>query len=259
MAYPGNVGGNIALPFGGQVIANIDGLAIFEAPTLVGVTPIKVFGGSLGFGVGMPVGYLKVDATLASLAASDEVFTVGDPVATAFLGWHAGNFHWSLGTLVNIPIGDYQEGEIANVALHRWGVDVTAGVTWLHPELGLDLSAAVGISFNGENEATDYDSGNEFHFEAAATKNFTEAFSLGIAGYYNHQLTEDTGAGAVLGPNKGEVAAIGGLAGYNFLVGKHPVSTRIKYFHEFDVTNRLEGDAVFLTLATPLWVAGHEP
>jgi hypothetical protein len=59
----------------------------------------------------------------------------------------------------------------------------------------------------------------------------------------------------VLGPFEGEVAAIGGTAGFNFQVGKLPVSTRLKYYHEFDVTNRLQGDAGFLTVSMPLWVA----
>jgi hypothetical protein len=30
------------------------------------------------------------------------------------------------------------------------------------------------------------------------------------------------------------------------------VSTRIKYFHEFAVENRAQGDAVFLTVSIPL-------
>jgi hypothetical protein len=31
-----------------------------------------------------------------------------------------------------------------------------------------------------------------------------------------------------------------------------PVSTRIKYFHEFATENRAEGDAVYLTVSIPL-------
>ncbi|MGO7845172.1 transporter, partial [Rhizobium johnstonii] len=52
--------------------------------------------------MGAPVveGYVRYLAAL--------VFTVGDPVLGALLGWESGNFHWQTGLLVNVPIGDYQ-------------------------------------------------------------------------------------------------------------------------------------------------------
>ena len=39
-----------------------------------------------------------------------------------------------------------------------------------------------------------------------------------------------------------------------FQLGKIPVSSSLKYFHEFDVKNRLEGDAGFLSFTMPLSV-----
>lgn len=41
-----------------------------------------------------------------------------------------------------------------------------------------------------------------------------------------------------------------------FLCGKIPVSTEVKYFHEFVVENRVQGDAGFVTVSLPLPV-GH--
>jgi len=43
----------------------------------------------------------------------------------------------------------------------------------------------------------------------------------------------------------------------NFQVGKIPVAANLKYFREFDVKNRIEGDSGYLTLTMPLSVAGH--
>jgi hypothetical protein len=252
--YQGDIGGNIRLPIGGQIIANVDAFLVFNAPTFIGVTPYEILGGRLGFGAIVPFGYSDINATIGPFSIEDEVFTVGDPLATAFLGWDAGNVHWSFGTLVNFPIGDYQEGQIAQIALHRWGVDFTGAMTWLDPQLGLELSVAAGFTINGENDFTDYDSGNEFHFEGAAMKYLNQHVNFGIAGYYYHQITGDSGSGARLGPFEGEVAAIGGIAGFNFELGHLPVQTRVKYFHEFDAVNRLEGDAVYLTASMPLWV-----
>ncbi len=47
------------------------------------------------------------------------------------------------------------------------------------------------------------------------------------------------------------------MANLNLMLGKIPVTTSLKYFHEFDVRNRLEGDSGFLTVTIPLSVAGQ--
>lgn len=252
--YHGEAGGNIQFPFGGNIISNVDATAVFELPTIVGITPWEILGGRVGFSATIPVGSLDVDAQIGRFGISDDIFTVGDPVAAAMIGWNAGNFHWTLGTLVNFPIGDYQEGEIANIAFHHWGTDVNGALTWLDPQLGIDLSAAAGLTFNDENHATDYETGTEFHLEWAASKMFSPQFNAGLVGYYYNQVTGDSGDGARLGPFEGEVVALGATAGLNFQLGKLPVSTRLKYYHEFDATNRLEGDAGYFTVAMPLWV-----
>ncbi|MDE1154717.1 MAG: transporter [Acidobacteriaceae bacterium] len=253
--YSGDLGGNKALPSGGRLAVGVEGKAVIDVPTVLWVLPEDVAGGHLGLTGTIPFGWKQTsaDVTLsgprggsASGNITDPVFTVGDPVVGGLLGWEAGNFHWQTGVLVNVPIGDYQKGEISNIAFHHWGADVSGAVTWLDPSIGLDLSAAVGMTFNAINHATDYRTGNEFHFEWAAVQHFNTQFDAGLVGYYYDQLTGDSGSGASSG-FKGRVAAahIGGTQG-----GR--AAARIKYFHEFSVENRARGDAVFLSLSVPL-------
>lgn len=83
------------------------------------------------------------------------------------VGWHSGNWHWQTGIMVNVPIGDYKGGSLSNVSFNRWAADVNAALTWLDPATWLDLSVAAGFTFNGENPATDYRTGTEFHVEWA--------------------------------------------------------------------------------------------
>jgi hypothetical protein len=111
-----------------------------------------------------------------------------------------------------------------------------------------------GFSFNGGNPATRYRSGNEFHAEWSATKNFDQGFSAGLIGYYYDQLTGDSGAGAVLGSFEGRAVAVGAMAGYTFNIGKLPVSTRLKVYREVEAVNRTQGTAVFATVTIPLYV-----
>jgi hypothetical protein len=237
------------------------------------VAPQQVLGGHFGVGALLPVGYQKVDVNVNARSAltfpdgtvlarsgsrgiSDHTFAVGDPLATAFIGWNSGNWHWKVAGLVNVPIGEYDRTNLVNMGFNRWAADVTGSATWLDPRSGFELSLAAGFTFNGENPDTNYKTGTEFHLEGAVMKHFSKDFAVGVAGYYYQQVTGDSGTGAMLGPFRGKVAAIGPNLTYNFLLGKTPVLASVRWLHEFDATNRLQGDAGFVTVTIPLGGTG---
>jgi hypothetical protein len=168
-----------------------------------------------------------------------------------------GNWHWNLNGLLNVPIGPWSNSSITNLPIHRWAFDATGAVTWLDPKIGLELSSAVGFTFNGENPSTDYTTGTEFHVEWALVQHFSNTFALGFDGYHYDQITGDSGPGATLGPFEGRVTGIGPVMTYSFNFAKIPVSTQWSYFHEFDVENRAQGDVGLLTVSLPLSVPRH--
>lgn len=248
---------------------NVDAVAALDVFSALWVAPEKVLGGHFGLGALLPVGYQSVDVDIdaraalvfpngftlargASFGVSDDTFAVGDPLATAFIGWSQGNWHWKLTGLLNIPIGDYDQHDLVSMGFNRWAFDLTGALTWLDPKTGFEVSLAPGITFNGENPDTNYETGDEFHLEAAVMQHLSKSFAVGVAGYYYKQVTGDSGEGAVLGPFKGEVTAIGPNITYNFQLGSIPVFTSARWLHEFDATNRLEGDAGFVTVTIPL-------
>jgi hypothetical protein len=262
--YSGNASASRNLPFNGQIVAGVDARIWLEMPTVLWSTPVQILGGNLAFAVSQPIGgpALDVGARLTgplgnTIAAGlrDSIFTYGDPVLSAMIGWHRGNFHWQTGVMVNTPVGDYHENALANISFNRWAADVYGALTWLDPAVGLDLSIAAGMTFNGVNDFTQYRTGNEFHLELAAEQHLNKQFSIGILGYYYQQVSGDSGLGATLGPFKGRTVAIGGTMAYNFEVAQMPWSLRLKVFKELDVQNRLEGASGFVTLAIPLHIA----
>ncbi len=182
----------------------------------------------------------------------------GDPQAGAVLGWNSGNFHWNTGFLVNVPIGDYENGALDNLAFNHWSFDINGAATWLDPTIGFELSAAMGITFNEKNSATDYKTGDEFHLEFAALQHFSQTFSAGLVGYHYQQVSGDSGSGAVLGAFKGRVTALGPHVAFTFPVDGTPVSVNGRVLVEFDTKNRLEGTAGFVNVSWPLFVA-HPP
>jgi hypothetical protein len=258
-----------------QADVKVDGDAQVALPTILWVAPGKVLGGNVGFGAIVPFGRKAIDVDIDALATLslprlnrtlqvdrqfnfDESTTdLGDPLANTIIGWHEGNWHWNIGTLVNIPIGPWSEQSDTNIAFHHWGLDTTAAVTWLDPKIGWELSSAAGFTFNWENPDTDYKTGTEFHVEFALLQHFSKRFAAGIAGFHYQQVTGDSGAGARLGDFKGRVTSVGPVVTYSFNLGKLPVSTQWMWTHDFNVENRLEGNLAVLTVSIPLSVARH--
>lgn len=261
--YSGSKNGE--LDAGGLTLSGrIDANALYTLPTGLWVADQKILGGNIAFSVTAPIGWEDVSAsaalsgpggTIAATNIESQDFNFGDPVLGATLGWHSGKFNWTIGTLVNVPIGYWELGNPSNIGFNHWGVDVNGALTWLDTSIGAELSTTAGFTFNFENPATNYTTGTEFHAEFAATKIVSQQFSFGLAGYLYDQITGDSGPGATLGAFEGQVAALGPAINYTFLLGQIPVSTNLKYFHEFNVRNRLSGDAGFLVVTMPLYVA----
>jgi len=280
--YTGDASGSAAV---GVALRDIGNITIEADVGLVGdayvnalvgtwIAPEKVLGGNIGFGVMVPAGWKRADVSLDALTTitlpdrtivgpgrhfelNDSTTDLGDPLVSALLGWHEGNWHWNVQGLLNIPIGPWDEHSISNLSFHHWGLDTSAAVTWLAPAKGHEISVAAGFTFNWENPDTDYRNGTEFHLEWALIQHLSKTFSIGLAGYHYQQVTGDTGAGATVGDFEGRVTALGPVMTYSFELGNIPVSTEWKYFHEFDVENRVEGDGGFINISMPLSVGGH--
>ena len=247
--YRGLFDGARAFPGGG--VPNSDVRANIDLMTPVWITPLELLGGNLGFALTVPVARVRV---ATDLGATDTIFSVGDLFPQTGIAWHAGNLHWVLGVAANVPIGTYRKGALANVALNRPAADVFGGMTWLDPKIGLELSLFTGVTFNGENRATDYRTGNEFHVDWVIAQHFSPTFWAGLVGYHYSQLTGDSGPGAVLGEFKGRVTALGAAIGTRLMFGQTPVSANFRVYWEFEAQNRAEGTAAFFTFAFPFLV-----
>lgn len=230
--------------------------------TVLWVPSTDVGGGILALGAALPLGVPAVDVNAVivgprgravTITRSEDEFLVGDPLLTAALGWKRGDWSVQGATLLNVPIGDYRAGHLSNLAFNRWALDASVAVTWADEAAGWDISGKTGFTFNGENPSTDYESGTEWHLEGSIEKRLSEKFSIGAQAYYFSQVSGDSGAGATLGPFKGQVTGIGVTAAYNFMLGPtRPASLRLHVMTEMDAKNRLEGDAVFLDFTVPL-------
>lgn len=262
--YSGDASAEREFVVGGRVVAGLDATVNANFATVLWVPTTNVGGGTLVLGAVLPIGGPDIDASatltgpgggVVERSRSDSAFVLGDPLVTAIWGWKSGKTNVAASTMINIPIGQYRKDKLANLAFHRWAADVSLAATYLDEEAGWDVSGKAGFTFNGENDYTNYETGTEFHAEAAVEKKFNKTWSAGVQGYYFEQVSGDSGAGARLGDFKGRVAGLGVTGAYNFMLfGKAPASLRLHAIKEFEAKNRLEGESVFVDFSMPLWV-----
>jgi hypothetical protein len=221
--------------------------AFTSALNLLYVPERKLFGGSLGLSVTIPVSHVDYLAGIGigSLAATQEVagWGLGDIVPRAELGWQHGEFAHLVYLQVVTPTGFWEHGFSPIVGFHRPGIDTGWAFTWQDKQTKLQLNGAAGFTFNFENTATNYQTGDEFHFEWAVGIECAPGLVLGVAGYAYRQLTGDSGSGDKLGPFKGSVDAIGPGLSYTTLIGKTPFIFNLRRYTEFNATNHFEGNS----------------
>jgi hypothetical protein len=179
--YSGDASASRGLPIGGALSFGVDADIFLTLPTAIWVTSADLFGGDLAFSGTFVYGNADVNAKLAleipdiiqrEVPLSDDQWAVGDPVFSSLIGWHGEDYHYLLVASINVPVGSYDAGRLANVSLNRWALDITTAATWMFAQKTMEVSGALGFTFNGENDDTKYETGTEFHLEAAVFYHF---------------------------------------------------------------------------------------
>lgn len=256
-----DAGGQKNFVVGGNLVAGLDARAdlVFLVPSYVFAQPVAGAQASVVLAWAFGTMRANVDAVLTgprgrsvSTSASDRTTGGSDLYPQASLKWHDGVHNWMTYAMAGIPTGAYQVGRLANIGLNHWSVDGGGGYTYLDPAKGHEFSIVGGLTYNFENDDTDYRNGVDSHVDWALSQFLSEQVHVGLNGYIYYQLSGDSGAGAVLGANKSRVYAVGPQAGYFFPVGKEKGYVNLRGYWEFDASRRPEGWNVFLTLSVPL-------
>jgi hypothetical protein len=84
------------------------------------------------------------------------------------------------------------------------------------------------------------------HFEWALKQHFANRLAAGVGGYLYQQITDDGGSGDRIGPFRGRDVAAGPL----LESGTQEVTVSGRWFREFDVQHRVQGDLILLSSAS---------
>lgn len=225
---------------GDKLFSKFDLNVVANTFRFIYVTKHQVFGASWAMHAFVPFGYVDVERRIAPPfpTESDDRFSLGDIIIDPFiLGWHWKNFHITTGVDIYIPTGHFDEDDLANFGRGYWTFEPVAAFTYLS-DGGIEVSAKFMYDFNTENNDTNYQSGQEFHFDYTVGYHIKN-WSLGVGGYYYKQTTNDELNGEkFLGGFRGQVFAVGPQVKYDY----KNMSFTLKYQKEMDVENKPEGD-----------------
>lgn len=252
--YKGDVGIGQDIPVAGL---NTLGLNAKSDAFLIGgfyTITQPVLGATYSIGAFLPYIWMDVDAEVVSVIGNrkvnDKKNGIGDmSFFPVMMAWKEGAWQFNGALGVYAPTGEYKTGDLANTGLNYWSFDPIVGVSYNHPELGFNAALYGGITFNTENNDTDYQSGSMAHLDGSVQQLLPLGHgfvSIGAEGFYLQQLDADSGQRKIFGDFKGRTAGIGPVLGYMLPVGEDTLAIELRWLSEMDTKNRLEGDYTWL-------------
>jgi len=223
-------------------IPNFKAFTYANVPRVIWITDTTLLGGFVGVDALLPLVY----QSLRVPGYDHSTFGIGDLFAETTLSWHPKQFDLAVGLGVWMPTGDSAAGPLTTrVGAGYWTPMLTAGGTWyIDSEKTWAVSALNRYEFNTEKNDTSITPGQAYTLEWGISKTVCKVVDLGVVGYYQQQVTKDSGAGS--GPNCDRVAAVGPEISVVF--PKSMVFVSFRYLNEFMAEDRAQGNTFVLTL-----------
>ena len=254
--YSGSASARRDIPIAGDLVAGLEGTSY--ADSSIFLAEMKVNSLPIGYAVALVIPYVWMDVSgeVVSPVArtrSDHADGLGDIMfAPVKIQW--AHEALKLETYLNIyaPTGDYEVGRLANPGKNFWTFEPGVAASWISPTIGLELTGFLGYDMNTRNPATNYQSGDQLHFDGTIAEH-VPLFDLGIFGlganvFVYQQVTGDSGGGATLGGFESSTVGIGPTISYINTIGGVDIVSEAKWLPELEVTRRLQGDIVWFKL-----------
>jgi len=175
---------------------------------------------------------------------------LGDITLGNGLHWTFPKFEMVNAVDVVMPVGAYDETNLVNPGQNRWVGRLNHMGTW-HPAPAWEVSYRLHWDYNFTNPDTNYHSGQTLYLNWAAGWKPTPPLTVGLAGYFLQQISDDQQEGRTVGAN-GNLVRVDGIGPcLKYFLPNHVMLTA-KYFREFDVRNHPKGDQFWFYVAVPL-------
>jgi hypothetical protein len=224
-------------------VPNFRAFTYANVPRVIWITDVKFLGGYLGVDGLVPLIYndLRVPGY------NQGTFGVGDVFGEGTLSWHIKQFDFALGSGVWMPEGDSptSAGPSTRAGLGYWTFMQTAGATWYVDDAKTwAVSLLNRYEFNTEQADTHITPGQAWTAEWGISKKFAKIVDVGPVGYYQQQVTTDSGP--KVSSDRNRVAAVGPEV--NVVIPKLMLFISARYEYEFLADSRAQGETATITL-----------
>lgn len=194
---------------------------------------------------------IQIELEVAGRQDSDFGPTLID-VEPLHIGIKLGDWYLQTGTYFWMPIGSYDRTALANSSFGYSTVSQSLAASWL-PTPQWELSLDANVSFNFENQDTNYHSGDLYGLTySLGYRPFVSnpRWQFGVNGFYVKQFTDDELDGVKVPTGfRMEKFAFGPQVVYWF---SPAVAVVFKWQNESSVRNAPDGDSFWLQAAFPL-------
>ncbi len=237
---------------GSMPLAGFDLRVTALVPRLDWVKPVSLFGADR-WGTLFIVPVLDLDLNLSpvpGVTAKGRQRGLGDFTIGNGLHWTFPGFDMVNAVDVVAPTGAYDVADLVNPGQNKWVVRLNHMGTW-HPAPAWDVSYRLHWDYNFKNNPTDYVSGQTVYLNWAVGWKPQPQMTVGLAGYFLRQITNDRQGGQVVAPGGNRVRVDGMGPCIKYFLPNHVMLTA-KYFREFNARNHPEGGQYWLQATVPL-------
>jgi hypothetical protein len=225
---------------------NFDLDVVCDAIRPLWVTDYKVFGADYAMFATIPLTYTHVQY---SNYGGDTRSSIGDvDVCPLLLSWHLNRWDIAFGYEIFLPVGDYNKARPASPGKNYWTHMFDIGGTYFFDEdRTWSLSALLRYEINTENRATDVRYGDNLIVEAGLGK-MIGMWEFGLAGYWQKQMTDDSGSGVTWDKDVHDSSlALGPVISY--IIAPWKTRATFRFLHEVQAKDAPEGNLAVFTLA----------
>ena len=173
--------------------ASVDVEALAVVPRLIWMTDTEILGAQYGMDALVPFIYTDVEIGAANIKDND--FCYGDMfVEPIDLAWHGERYDAATAFGIWIPTGKYDKNNPATPGKDFWTYMFTLGATYyLDEEKTLSASALSRYEIHSEKDHSDVQPGRNLVLEWGVGKAVNPTTEVGVAGYAQWQITDDSG------------------------------------------------------------------
>lgn len=240
---------------------DIDVHVFTQALGVAVVTDTKILGANYGLIILPSWGHASVDVTASATAAGtisvggiskplsaggsvafkDDKTGLGDLfIQPLWLGWHGKHYDIGLSWGGYLPTGAYDANDAANIG---YGVftSQTQASFYYYPfeDQSTTFMFAPTWEWHSKNIDKDVRPGQNVTIEYGIGQYLHERFEIGVSGYHQWQITDDSGADAVNIDTKDRVSGVGGQVTWWAIEDK--LALVGKFVQEYGAKDRLEG------------------